>query len=94
MEEMRPREWEKKWGQIVAKAWDDAAFKKRVLADPAAVLKEHGLELPEGIQIKVLEDSDKVVHLTIPLEPRSEELSEADLKQVAGGISPLPNMLM
>ena len=32
---------DKQWSQIVAKAWADANFKQRLLADPAAVLKEN-----------------------------------------------------
>ena len=30
------QEWSKKVGQITAKAWTDANFKKRLLSDPAA----------------------------------------------------------
>ena len=37
------------WGQLVAKAWKDPAFKKRLLAQPAAVLKEEGIEMPAGV---------------------------------------------
>jgi hypothetical protein len=33
---------DKAWGQIVARAWQDEAFKRRLLADPAAVLREQG----------------------------------------------------
>ena len=75
------------WGQIVAKAWQDDAFKKRLLADPAAVLKEQGLELPAGTQIRVVENTDQVIHLTLPAKPLERELSEAELEGVAGGKS-------
>jgi hypothetical protein len=82
------------WGKIVAQAWDDERFRKRLLADPAAVLKEHGVVVPQGIRVKVLEDTDQLVHLTLPLKPSSQELSDADLRQVVGGIlsndMPLP----
>ena len=74
----------KQWSQIVAKAWADGKFKQRLLADPAAVLKEHGITLPAGVTVAVLENTDKVLHLVLPAASQGE-LSEADLEKVAGG---------
>lgn len=76
-----------KWGQIVGKAWQDDAFKKRLMSNPSAVLKERGLEVPSGMRVQVVEDTDKVIHLTIPAKPRAGELSEEQLAGVAGGIN-------
>lgn len=82
-----------RWGRIVTKAWQDEGFKKRLLADPAAVLREQGLAPVTGVQIRVVEDSDKVLHLTLPAKPRDGELSDADLAGVAGGIVALVKTL-
>jgi hypothetical protein len=81
-------EQSKQWSQIVARAWADEAFKRRLLADPAAVLKEHGVELPTGIQVKVVVNTDRVVYLTLPLRPTDLErgLSAEELAQVVGGV--------
>jgi hypothetical protein len=76
---------DKTWGQIVAKAWQDESFKRRLLADPAAVLKEHGVAIPAGVQVRVVENTDRVQHLTLPHKP-SGELADADLQKVAGGM--------
>jgi hypothetical protein len=76
--------FEKAWMKVVAKSWSDQAFKARLLADPAAVLKEHGIAIPERMTIQVLEDSARVIHLILPERPR--ELSDLELEQVAGGI--------
>ena len=73
------------WGQIVAKALQDDAFKKRLLANPSAVLKEQGLEATAGVQIRVVENTDKVLHLTLPAKTREGELSDDELAGVAGG---------
>jgi hypothetical protein len=78
-------DWDYQWDQIVARAWADAAFKKRLLADPAAVLKDYGLAPPAGTQLKVVENTDKVLHLVLPLKPAPEELSEEELQRVSGG---------
>src|SRR5437899_455405 len=74
------------WSQIVARAWQDAAFKQRLLADPAAVLREHGLHVPPDIEVKVVEDTAQVYHLTLPRRPDAAgELSAEALAGVAGG---------
>jgi hypothetical protein len=80
-----PIDFDYEWGQLIAKAWADDAFKKKLLADPAGVLKEHGLIVPASIQLKVVENSDKVLYLTLPIKPTAEELSEEELHRVAGG---------
>ena len=49
-------QFQKEWGKIVAQAWSDGGFKKRLLSDPAAVLKEKGVEVHDEIALKVVED--------------------------------------
>jgi hypothetical protein len=74
-----------RWELLVADAWADPALKKRLLENPAAVLKERGISIPEGVQVKVVEDTDKVEHFVIPTRPAEGELSEEELSSVAGG---------
>jgi len=80
-----PGDFQYQWSQLVAKAWADPAFKARLLADPAGVLKEQGLIVPAGITLKVVENTDKVLHLTLPIKPAEKELSEEELQRTAGG---------
>ena len=72
------------WSQIVARVWSDAAFKRRLLADPAAVLKEHGISMLPGVQVEVVEDTATMRYLILPAKPVGE-LAEAELTRVAGG---------
>jgi hypothetical protein len=78
------------WAQIVAKVWQDDRFKIRLLANPSVVLKEFGLDVPSGVQLRVVENTDRIVHLTIPAKPQDTKLSDAELEAVAGGSSPTP----
>jgi len=74
---------EKQWGQIVAKAWADEAFKGRLLSDPQAVLREHGLEMAPGVRVIVHEDTEQVRNLVLPATPAGE-LTEEELAPTAG----------
>jgi hypothetical protein len=75
----------KKMGQVISKAWADDAFKQRLLNDPEAVLKEEGVEIPEGVEVRVVENTDKIFYLLLPPRPLEAELSEAQLAAASGG---------
>jgi hypothetical protein len=80
---MNQEEQSKKMNQIIAKCWSDESFKQQFLADPAATLKAEGITLPDGLSVKALENTDKVLHVLIPAKPA--DLSDEDLDTVAGG---------
>ena len=79
---MNIEEQAKKMNQIIAKCWADEAFKAKLLADPAATLKAEGAEVPAGLTVKAVENTDQVFHLVIPAKPT--DLSDEDLDKVAG----------
>ena len=72
-------------GKIIAKAWRDPAFKAALIANPAAALKAEGINVPAGMAVTVLENTDKQFHLVLPPVP-SDELSDEALDGVAGGL--------
>jgi len=80
---MHQVEHSKKIQQIIAKCWSDERFKQKLLADPAVTLKAEGVMVPEGVSVKAVENTDKVLHLLIPA--KSTDLSDGDLDKVAGG---------
>lgn len=85
---MKQEEQAMKIRQIIAKASTDEGFRRRLIADPAARLKEEGIEIPAGLDVRVVEDGDNVVHLVIPAPGRSQlpdELGDDQLDRVAGG---------
>jgi hypothetical protein len=73
------------YAKVVARAWSDPAFKARLLADANAALAAAGASMPPGMTVKVVENTDKLVHLVLPLRPADTELSQEALEKVAAG---------
>jgi hypothetical protein len=70
--------------RIVARAWADEDFRKRLSSDPhGAVADETGVRVPESITINVLEETPEQAYLVIPLNRVA--ISEDKLDAVAGG---------
>ena len=73
--------------QLFATCWKDEALKARFMADPKGVLKEHGLDVPDNLDVKVVENADDCVHITLPAPPAGEmDLSDEELSNAAGGM--------
>jgi hypothetical protein len=83
-EQMPQNDFTKQYGQLVARAWSDTAFKLRLLAEPATALAEQGIAVPPGVEVRVHENTPAVFHLTLPPRP-SDELSDEQLDAAAGG---------
>ncbi len=81
---MDRNEFQKAYGKLVAKAWSDENFKAKLLAGPMAVFKENGLTVPEGIEVRIVENTDNLIYCILPSEP-SDELSDEELNDVDGG---------
>ena len=77
--------------KIIAKSLRDEAFKHQLMADPGAVLKAEGIEIPEGITVQVVADSENVWHLVLPTTVGAR-LSDEELAGVAGGGIETPRM--
>ncbi len=77
--------------KIIAKAWKDPAFKKKLQTNPGQALKEMGMNIPANVNVKVIEDTDSSYTFVLPASPaNAKNLSEAELETVAGGNCP-PN---
>jgi hypothetical protein len=75
-----------KLAELFAACWKDEALKARFMSDPKAVLAEHGLDVPANIGVNVVENSDKTVHITMPMAPEGAAgLSDEELSGAAGG---------
>ena len=71
---------------LFAACWKDDALKARFMADPKAVLAERGIEMPDGMDVTVVENNDNTVHITLPMAPDGHaDLSDEELRNAAGG---------
>jgi Nitrile hydratase, alpha chain len=79
-DQQKARESAKKHGRLVARTWSDSALKERLLINPAAVLREHGFDVPAGTEVRVIEptdtatanvieQTDNVIYFSLPAKP-------------------------
>jgi hypothetical protein len=62
-------------GLVIARAWRDPGYRDRLLHEPAEVLNAAGLEVPDGVRIRVFEDTPEVRHVALTsLTSEPEEL--------------------
>ncbi len=60
-------------GKVIARAWDDDGYKKRLLASPAEVLREAGFVIPAGAKVTVHEEDEHNAHFVMPDESERVE---------------------
>jgi hypothetical protein len=88
----RTHEQRRRWGRLVARAWEDEPFRRRLLAEPEAVLRQEGIDVPEGVEVRVLEeeaprDTGEAAYLRLPGRPAAADLIEDDLTLPHGSTS-------
>lgn len=63
---------------------EDADFRSRCDADPRAAVAERGFDVPSWIDLRIVANTPETHHVVLPPDPNAE-LSDEDLKAVAGG---------
>jgi 5'-3' exonuclease len=81
-------EWERR---LINRSLEDEEFRRRLLDDPKGTLEQElGSRLPEGVEVRVVEESTDTIYLVLPsataLDDQGDELSEEELEAVAGGL--------
>ena len=75
--------------QILAASATHPELRASLLADPRAALRHFGIEIREGVEIRVVENTPKVLHLALPPAPppiESDDLSDEQLEAASGGL--------
>ena len=72
--------------QLFAACWKDETLKARFMSDPKTVLAEYDMPVPDNLDVKVVENADDCVHITLPAPPAGDmDLSDEELGNAAGG---------
>jgi hypothetical protein len=72
--------------RLIARASSDEEFRRRLLDRPkAAIGDELGVEIPDELTIRVIEEDAGEVILALPLTASPEALRDEELASAAGG---------
>ncbi|PWW05161.1 putative ribosomally synthesized peptide [Paenibacillus cellulosilyticus] len=67
---------------IISKAWEEPDFKKQLLDNPIQALKQaFGITMPEGSNLKVVEETKKSHYLVIPPRPENALTAEENVRK-------------
>lgn len=67
--------------QIIKKAWEDPAFKRLLLDDPKAALKQaFGIDVPAEYELKVVEETPTSYALVLPPNPEDVVVAKSGLQ--------------
>jgi hypothetical protein len=81
--------------KIVRRCWTNEEFRQEFLRDPKAAFVRHlGVPADQLPDVVVHEEPPGAWHVVLPARPTNAgELSDAELEQVAGGITPVVAMV-
>lgn len=82
----KSKKFKENQAKVIARAWKDPAFKKKLLSNPQAAFSEMGCDLPKNCQVRVIEDTSTTFTFVLPPSPTNAHgLTNDDLEQLAGG---------
>ena len=62
----------------------DAFLAERCETEPVSVLREHGIDIPHGSDVRIVLNTDETYHVVLPQDPNSV-LEDESLGAVVGG---------
>jgi hypothetical protein len=75
--------------RLIQRSLEDDSFRQKLLDDPKGALEQElGTQLPEGVEVSVVQESAQSIYLVLPFASavgEGEELSDRELEGVAGG---------
>lgn len=70
---------QKRLADFNADVWSDDELKARCMEDPRGLLESLGVKLPDGAEIKILENTAQRMYLALPEPPGIQGVPEADI---------------
>lgn len=75
----------RRFSHIVARAWADDEFRKRLAHEPEAVLADYQIRHPKGTKVRIVENTPDVIHLVLPVASGDPVSSSETLSRSANG---------
>ncbi|MBI1209245.1 MAG: NHLP leader peptide family natural product precursor [Azospirillum sp.] len=73
---------------LISRAWTETEFRRRLLADGTATLKAERFPVREGLVVNVVENTDTLVHIVLPVKPPNWEAGGGEGTVDADGADP------
>ena len=76
--------------ELMARLATDDALREAIKADPREALRREGVDIPDGMEVKVVESTPDTLYIALPRKAEGGaegELSDAELEGVAGGVA-------
>ena len=77
-------EFQKRYDEFMSRIQSDPGLRARMFAAPADVLEEHGIGVPPGMELRVVEDTAEIRHVALPPSTNAA-VPDAAVEAVAGG---------
>ena len=72
---------DEKWTRTLMDVFGDASLKEQFKKDPAAILTSHGIDVPAGVTLKVVEDTASLRHIVLPFPEAADEALAEELER-------------
>ncbi len=72
--------------EFSAKFLSDPAFREELKKDPKTKMREAGIDVPDDVEIEVVESTEAKHYVALPPLHSGDELSESQLRRVQGGL--------
>ena len=59
-------EGQKIYADIIARYYGDPDFKAKLEGDPTSVLREAGMQIPDGVSVKLHVNTEQLLHVVLP----------------------------
>lgn len=71
------------WARVIARAWRDEAFRSQLLSEPRSALMTMGMDIPDGVAIRVVENTADSAYLVLPAPPAEQQLSADQIHKLS-----------
>lgn len=75
-----------KWAKVIVEAGGNLAFRERLAADPAEAVRDFGIIVPSGLELRLVENTGTVRYLVLP-SPAAGGLPAAEATTLADNLA-------